>query len=192
VSTKISLTEAQSAFFGGFFIEKPMPKNYKIEKVDEVASKLQAAKSAALLQYQGLTAAQVAELRAKVKQAGGQMEVIKNSLIFRALAKIGINLPETLTGPTAITFCNTDEIAPLKEIETVNKDKEKTEFKYGIYGGKLLLADELKKFLSLPSKSALIAQLLGGLKNPLQRLSYAMRYNQTRLVLALKAISEKK
>lgn len=164
----------------------------KSEKVDVIAKSLTEAKSAALLQYQGLTAGDVSTLRAKVKSAGGSMEVIKNSLITRALAKLGITLPETLTGPTAITFCETDEIAPLKEIDLVNKAKEKTTFKYGIYGGKLLLADELKKFLTLPSKSALIGQLLGGLINPLQRLAYAMRYNQTRLVLALKAISEKK
>ncbi|MEK7528039.1 MAG: 50S ribosomal protein L10 [Patescibacteria group bacterium] len=166
-------------------------KTIKIEKVEAIAKRLGESKSAALLQYQGLSAGDISTLRDKVKATGGQIEVIKNSLISRALEKIGIKLPEILTGPTAITFCDTDETAPLKEIEQVNKTKEKTEFKYGIYGGKLLLIDELKKFLSLPSKSALISQLLGGLKNPLQRLVYAMRYNQTQLVLTLKAIAEK-
>ena len=167
-------------------------KTIKIDKVETIAKRLSESKYAALLQYQGLSAGDISTLRDKVKATGGQIEVIKNSLISRALEKIGIKLPEILTGPTAITFCDTDEIAPLKEIDAVNKSKEKTTFKYGIYGGKLLLVDELKKFLTLPSKSALISQLLGGLVNPLQRLAYAMRYNQTRLVLALKAISEKK
>ena len=139
-------------------------KTIKIEKVEAIAKRLGESKSAALLQYQGLSAGDISTLRDKVKATGGQIEVIKNSLISRALEKIGIKLPEILTGPTAITFCDTDETAPLKEIEQVNKTKEKTEFKYGIYGGKLLLIDELKKFLSLPSKSALISQLLGGLK----------------------------
>lgn len=167
-------------------------KAIKIDKVEAIAKRLTDSKSAALLQYQGLTAGDIATLRSKIKATGGTMEVIKNSLISRALEKIGIKLPEILTGPTAVTFCDTDEIAPLKEIDAVNKSKEKTTFKYGVYGGKLLLVDELKKFLLLPSKSTLISQLLGGLKNPLERLAYAMRYNQTRLVLALKAISEKK
>jgi large subunit ribosomal protein L10 len=167
-------------------------KTIKIDKVDAIAKRLSESKSAALLQYQGLTAGDIATLRSKIKATGGTMEVIKNSLISRALAKIGIKLPQELTGPTAITFCDTDEIAPLKEIESVNKTKEKTEFKYGIYNGQLLLIDELKKFLSLPSKSALISQLLADLINPLQRLVYTMRYNQTKLVLTLKAITEKK
>ncbi len=167
-------------------------KSNKINQVEEVSQKISAAKSAALIQYQGLNAAGVATLRDKVRAQGGQIEVVKNSLIARSLLKMGITLPEELSGPTAVVYSNTDEIAPLKEIDAVNKASDKTSFKYGIYGGKLLLADELKKFLSLPSKSALIAQFIGGLKNPLQRMVYAMRYNQTQLVLTLKAIADKK
>ncbi|MFA6602796.1 MAG: 50S ribosomal protein L10 [Candidatus Shapirobacteria bacterium] len=169
-----------------------MPKQIKIDQVNQITDRLNSAKSAALVQYQGLDADGTYDLRVKVKQAGGRIEVIKNSLIIRALSKMGITLPEPLTGPTALTFCETDEVAPLKEIEAVNKEKEKTSFKYGIYDGRLLLADELKKFLSLPSKSALISQLLGGLTNPLQRLAYALRFNQTQLALTLKALAEKK
>ncbi|MFA6518325.1 MAG: 50S ribosomal protein L10 [Candidatus Shapirobacteria bacterium] len=169
-----------------------MPNSKNIQQLKEVTKRLEATKSAALLQYQGLTAGQVSDLRAKVRQVGGEITVVKNTLLTRALAKIGIQMPEALTGPTAIVYCDQDEIAPLKEIETVNKDKEKTSFKYGIYNQKLLLADELKKFLSLPSKSALISQLLGGLQNPLLRLSYALRFNQTQLVLTLKALESKK
>lgn len=168
-----------------------MPSQAKIQKVEDVAQRLTEAKSAALVQYQGLNAADTASLRRSVKEKGGVMEVIKNSLIIRALEKIGITLPEELTGPTSIAFCNDDEIAPLKEIDKVNKDKEKTFFKYGIYDKKLLDATDLKKFLNLPSKSTLVAQLLGGLKNPLSRMAYAMRYNQTRLALVLKAIADK-
>ena len=169
-----------------------MPTKQKIQEVSDVVTKLTNAKSAALIQYQGLDAAGVTALRDKVKATGGLIEVTKNSLIFRALLKMGITLPEELKGPTAIAYSNTDEIAPLKEIDAVNKAKEKTSFKYGIYAGKLLSLDELKKFISLPSKSHLIAQFIGGLKNHLQRMVYAMRYNQTQLVLTLKAIADKK
>jgi len=169
-----------------------MPAIKKIEQVEQVAKKLAEAKSVALIQYQGLNAADVAQLRSDIKKNGGSLEVVKNSLITRALAKIGIKLPETLTGPTGIAYCNEDEIAPLKEIDKVNKAKEVTSFKYGIYDKKLLSLDELKSFLTLPSKSALISQLLGGLVNPLQRLAYAFRYNQTQLALTLKAVADKK
>jgi large subunit ribosomal protein L10 len=168
-----------------------MPASKKITQVEEVAKKLTEAKSVALVQYQGLNAADISELRANIRKNGGQMEVVKNSLITRALAKIGIQLPETLTGPTSITYCNEDEVAPLKEIDKINKAKEITAFKYGIYDKKLLSLDELKTFINLPSKTALISQFIGGLINPLQRLAYALRFNQTQLVLTLKALSEK-
>jgi len=169
-----------------------MAKIQKIEKVDEVVKRLSEAKSVAFIQYQGLTAGDVSNLRANVKNTGGAIEVVKNTLITRALKKMGLKSPEILTGPTAIAYCNADEIAPLKEIETINKSKEKTSFKFGIYDKKILSMEELKKFLSLPSKSALIAQFIGGLKNPLERLVYAMRFNQQQLVLTLKALGDKK
>ena len=169
-----------------------MPNQAKIDQVADVTQKLEAAKSAALIQYQGLDAAGIASLRDSVRQAGGKIEVVKNSLIVRALEALGVKLPEELTGPTAIAFCNDDEIAPLKEIDKVNKDKEVTSFKYGLYEKKLLALDELKKLLTLPSKSVLVAQIIGGLANPLQRLAYALKFNQHQLVLTLKALEEKK
>jgi len=168
-----------------------MPNQQNINQVADITSKLENAKSAALIQYQGLNAADISTLRDNVRANGGKIEVVKNSLITRALNAFGITLPETLTGPTAITFCNEDEVNPLKEINKVNKDHDFITFKYGIYDKKLLGTDELKQFISLPSKSTLIAQLLGDLINPLQRLAYACRFNQSQLALVLKAVADK-
>lgn len=168
-----------------------MPNQAKIDQVADITSKFEQAKSCALIQYQGLNAADVSALRDNVRANGGHIEVVKNSLITRALANIGITLPQTLTGPTAITFCNEDEVAPLKEVDKVNKTQDFITFKYGIFDKKLLELDQLKQFISLPSKSALMAQLLGGLVNPLQRLAYGLKYNQTQIALALKAVADK-
>ena len=168
-----------------------MPNQAKVDQVADITSKFEQAKSCALIQYQGLNAADISALRDNVRANGGRIEVVKNSLITRALKNLGITLPETLTGPTAITFCNEDEVNPLKEIDKVNKTQDFITFKYGIFDKKLLGLDELKQFIALPSKSTLIAQLLGGLVNPLQRLAYSMRYNQTQLALALKAVADK-
>lgn len=169
-----------------------MPNQTKIDQIADITAKLEQAKSAALIQYQGLNAADIASLRDNVRAKGGRIEVVKNSLIARCLNNLGINLPEPLVGPTAITFCNEDEVAPLKEIDKVNKTQDFITFKYGVYDKKLLSFNEVKQFLSLPSKSTLYGQLLGALTNPLQRLAYSMRYNQTMLALALKAAAEKK
>lgn len=169
-----------------------MPSKQKIDQVSQIADNLKSAKSAALLQYQGLSAQQLTALRAKVKQAGGQIQVAKNTLITLALQKLGLKLPRKLTRPTAIAYGISDEIASLKEIDKVNQENQKTEFKYGIYNQKLLSLDELKQLLSLPSSTQLMAKFISSLTNPLARLTYALKYNQTRLTLVLKAISDQK
>jgi len=166
-------------------------KQIKIDQVEKLTQDLKNTKSAALLQYQGLEANVINQLRADVKNNGGQINVIKNTLITKALRNIGITLPAKLIGPTAVVLCDTDEVAPLKLISKINKEKEKTEFKYGIYLQKLLSFDELKQFISLPSFTQLIANFISGLNNPLYRLAYAGKYHQTKLVLALKAIADK-
>jgi len=166
-------------------------KQAKIDQVNKLTENLKATKSAALLQYQGLGANDINTLRANVRNSGGHIDVIKNTLITLALKNIGIDLPEKLVGPTAVVLCDSDEVAPLKQIDKVNKEKEKTEFKYGLYQQKLLSLEELKQLISLPSLTHLIANFIAGLNNPLYRLTYALKFNQTKLALVLKAIADK-
>jgi len=164
----------------------------KIFVVEDLVEKLKAAKSAALIDYQGLNAEQTAELRKKIKAAGGIMEVIKNTLITRSLAKLGIDLDSQLEGPTAVVLANEDEVAPIKAVAEVAKEFKKPEFKFGVYNGKKLSLESLKRLVSLPSKQVLLSQIVGGLNNPLSRMIGSLKSNQTKLVLALKQIADNK
>jgi len=85
-----------------------MPTIEKIEKVLEITQNIKKAGSVVLFQYQGLTASDLAALRTKVKENGGVIEVIKNSLLSRAISQLGIKLPTELIGPTAVVFCQKD------------------------------------------------------------------------------------
>jgi len=169
-----------------------MTNQTKIYTVADLAEKIKSAKSVALIDYQGLTAMQVSDLRDKIREVGGVMEVTKNTFISRAFALAGVKLEENLTGPTALVFANESEITPLKAIAVFARTLEKPQFKLGTYLGKLLTVDDLKRFASLPGRETLYAQLVGGLANPLVRLVGALKYNQTKLVLTIKAISQKK
>ncbi|MFH1561630.1 MAG: 50S ribosomal protein L10 [Patescibacteria group bacterium] len=168
-----------------------MVKQAKLYAVEDLVEKFKSAKSSALVDYQGLTAEQITALRREVTESGGQMLVIKNTLISRALAKIGISLDQTLTGPTAVVFSNQDELASLKTIDETSKKLEKPEFKLGVLDNKLILADGLKKLVNLPSKEVLLAQFVGGLANPLVRLVLALKFNQSKLVMVLQAVADK-
>ena len=125
-----------------------MPAQSKIDQVKDVTDKLTAAKSAALIQYQGLTALDISDLRDKVRASGGRIEVIKNRLITLALKNLNIELPETLTGPTAIAFSNDDEISPLKEIDKVKPEDLTAHFVFDLfqsYGFPYEVSEELAK-----------------------------------------------
>jgi len=163
----------------------------KVFALEDLIEKIKTAKSAALIDYQGLTANQITDLRRKVKEAGGKIQVFKNTLITRALAQLGIELDQPLQGPTALVFANEDETAPLKIIDQSVKEIEKPEFKLGIFNQRLLSLEELKRLVGLPSKEALIAQFAGGLANPLSRLINSLNFNQRKLVLVLNQIAEK-
>jgi len=163
----------------------------KVYEVENIKASLKEAKSAALVDYQGLTAEQVREMRQAIKEKGGFMLVAKNTLISIALENLGIKLDSPLTGPTALVLSQEDEIAPLKVVDETKRQFEKPEFKAGIFEGKLISLPELEQLIKLPGRETLLAQFVNGLTNPLQRFALAGRYHQTKLVLTLKALSEK-
>ncbi len=168
-----------------------MTKQTKIYQVEDIKTRLEGSRSAALVDYQGLSAEQIAALRKEVKETGGVIEVAKNTLVQRALSRLGIELPEKLVGPTAVVYCEKDEVTPLKAIKKTADIHKKPEFKYGIYQNKLLSLDQLKELISLPSREQLLASLLSGLQSPLSRLTHALKFNQVKLLLTLKAATEK-
>ena len=164
----------------------------KVYEVENLKALLKESKSAALIDYQGLSAEQVRELRAKIKEPGGSMIVAKNTLLMLALKALGIKLEQILTGPTALVVANEDKIAPLKQVEKVRKELEKPEFNLGLFEGKLLDFTQLEQLINLPSKEVLLAQFIGGLNNSLFRFAYALNYHQQKLLLTLKAIQDSK
>lgn len=163
----------------------------KIYAVTDLAEKIKAAKTTVLIDYQGLTAKQIARLRSQIKESGGLIQVAKNTLITRALAQLGIGLDQILDGPTAIVFANEDEVSPLKIILRAAKELEKPEFKLGIYQKSLLSALEVKNLAGLPNREILLAQTIGSFNNPLFRLIQSLKSNQAKLILILKQIKEK-
>ena len=80
-------------------------------KVSEIAEKFQAASSVVVVDYRGLTVAQVTELRKQLREAGVEFKVYKNTLTRRAAEIAGVaGINEFLTGPNAIAFSNEDNL----------------------------------------------------------------------------------
>lgn len=144
----------------------------KAKIVDEIADKLKASKTVVIVDYRGLTVAEVTELRKQLRDAGVEFKVYKNSLTRRAAEAVELNnLNESLTGPNAIAFSNEDVIAPAKILNDFAKKHEALEIKAGVIEGNIASAEEVKALAELPSREGLLSMLLSVLQAPMRNLA---------------------
>ncbi|GAB7387308.1 50S ribosomal protein L10 [Bacillaceae bacterium] len=154
----------------------------KKQIVAEIAEKLRESKSTILTDYRGLNVAEITELRKKLREAGCEFKVYKNTLARRATAEVNLtDLDEHLVGPTAMAFSKDDVVAPAKILSDFAKEHEALEIKGGIVEGKIVGVDEIKAIASLPSREGLLSMLLSVLQAPIRNFA-----------LAVKAVAEQK
>ncbi|EGQ4262504.1 50S ribosomal protein L10 [Staphylococcus pseudintermedius] len=148
----------------------------KKQQVDVIADQLKGSVSTVVVDYRGLTVAEVTELRKQLREANVQYKVYKNTMLRRAAEKAGIEgLDEFLTGPTAVAFTTEDVVAPAKVIVGFAKEHEALEIKSGIMEGSVITADEVKTVGSLPSHEGLVSMLLSVLQAPMRNFAYAVK-----------------
>ncbi len=160
--------------------------------VEELAKKL-SAPSGVFVDYKGITVAEDTVLRRDLRAAGVDYSVVKNTLTRLAAKEVGLDgLDEILNGTTALAVSTTDMIAPAKILSKFAKDNEKFTIKMGFVEGKVITPAEVDALAQLPSKEELIAKALGGLNAPISGFVNVLNGNLRGLVVALKAIAEKK
>ncbi len=165
----------------------------KIKQVEELAKEASESGAIVFSDYRGLTVAEMTALRKKLSELGVDFRVVKNTLQRLALEKASLPLAEDFSGPTAALFSRSaDPIESVKALVTFLKEKAKGEVKAGFFEKARMGAEELLALAALPSKNVLQAQLVSRLSSPIYGLAYALSYNQTRLVLALNNIYNKK
>ena len=104
----------------------------KAEIVKQTTDMLNAAQSAIVVDYRGLTVAEVTDLRKQLRDAGIQMSVIKNKILDRAVEGTDYeDLRSTFVGPTAVAFSDEDPIAPAKILKKFADDHDALEIKGG-------------------------------------------------------------
>ncbi|MEH0022771.1 MAG: 50S ribosomal protein L10 [Desulfobacter sp.] len=133
----------------------------KQELVERLSKQLSEAEIAIVVDYKGLTVLQITELRAKLRDAGVQMEVVKNTLMRRASQGTGAEvLTDLYKGPNAIVTSQDDPVAPAKILADFAKDNEKLELKGAALSGSLLDEEGIKQLAKMPSKEELLAKLV--------------------------------
>ena len=144
--------------------------------VDALAEKLQNSTSAVFVDYKGITVAQDTELRRKFREAGVEYTVVKNTLTRFAANKAGYNqFDELLNGTTSMACTNGDPIAPARIVcEFAKKNKNVVSLKGGFVEGSVMSVEQLQGFGELPSKDALVAQVLGTFLAPISSLAFVL------------------
>ncbi|MDA8228369.1 MAG: 50S ribosomal protein L10 [Desulfitobacterium hafniense] len=161
--------------------------------VKEIKEKLSASIGAVLTDYRGLNVAEVTELRRKLREAGVEYKVVKNTLTRLAAAEIGLqDLNPYLEGPTAIAFGVNDAVAPAKIISDFAKDHNNLEIKAGILEGKVIDFAGVKALADLPSRDVLLAKVLGGMQSPMYGFAGSLQGVLRKFVYALEAVRQQK
>ncbi len=148
----------------------------KKQIVSSLAEQFKTAVSGVFVDYCGLTVEQDTQLRNKLREAGVEYKVIKNTLTRFAAKEVGFDeLDPILNGPTSLALSMTDEVAPAKVIAEFAKDNEQLEIKAGFLDGKVLALDEVKTLAATPNRETLIAKMLGSLNAPISNLARTLQ-----------------
>ncbi|MBR3269914.1 50S ribosomal protein L10 [Candidatus Saccharibacteria bacterium] len=145
-------------------------KDKKNELVADLTELLSGAKTTVYAKYQGLTVAEIQELRKAAREAGVKIKVVKNRLVKVAMGQIAVYKDTDTTGLTGqllYAVSDTDEVAPAKVLAEFAKKHDALVLAGGFSdAGNSLSEDEIKALAAMPSKNELIAQVVAQLLSP--------------------------
>ncbi|OGV96500.1 50S ribosomal protein L10 [Microgenomates group bacterium RBG_16_45_19] len=175
-----------------------MPSQKNLELVSAIEANLDQAQALIIADYSGLNVAAQTDLRLKTKAAGGLFTVAKNRLLALALknrlSDAAEPLQKVLTGPNAVLYGYTDAAAVAKVLVEFAKDHQSLNIKIGLFKPDILIltADQIKAIATLPTRTELLAQLIGQLNAPLAGLVNVLSGPQRQLVYVLDALCRQK
>jgi large subunit ribosomal protein L10 len=168
-----------------------MNRDEKAAVIDQVAEQIQESQAIFAIDFRGISVSQVADLRAKLREADASLRIVKNTLTERAADKAGAeDLKGFLDGPTAFTFVRGDAALAAKALAAFRKEHELLEFKGGTMEGSAVSADEILAISKLPSRDVLHGQLVGVLAHPISGLARTLNQLIQGLAVQLGQIAE--
>ncbi len=169
--------------------------NTKVQKREIVAQYgewLARSEAFVVTEYTGLTMKDMDALRSKIREAGGEFHVVKNTLVKLALKDADVDIEEEhFLGSTAIGFAFEDPPALAKAITDFAKDSNFVKVKVGYLDKQMMSAAEVKALADLPPLPVMRATLLGTLLAPASQLVRTLAEPGRQVAAVLKAFSER-
>jgi large subunit ribosomal protein L10 len=153
---------------------------------------IQKSEALVLIEYKGLSMKGIDPLRRKVRDASGELHVVKNTLVRLALEQAGHKIPvDFVTKSTAVGFAFTDVPGVAKVLTAAAKESEFIKVKGGLLGSQVLNAQQVQALAELPPLPVVRAQFLGLLSAPASRLTGIIASGVRQVVNVVKAYADK-
>lgn len=142
--------------------------------VAEVSAQLADAQTLVIAEYRGIEVSSMTKLRAKARENGVYLRVLKNTLVRRAVAGTQFEaLADQMVGPL-VYGVSADPVAAAKVLHQFAKEDNKIVIKAGSYNGKVLNAAEVAELASIPSREELLSKLLFVMQAPVSGFARAL------------------
>ena len=166
---------------GGPRVGENGPRQAKADAVADVQQRLQGSSAVVLTEYRGMTVHELADLRRRLREAGADYKVYKNTLATIAARNAGLaELEPSLEGPTAFAFTEGDPVVVAKRLSEFAKRVPTLVLKGGVLEGRVLSAGEIGALSTLDSREVMLAKAAGMFLSPIQKLAnlFAAPLNQ--------------
>ncbi len=149
-----------------------MSREEKAQTIDRLQEIFSSCSIGILTDYRGLSALEIAGLRNRLREAGVEYRVVKNTLARLAAQRVGKEgLPNFFEGPIAIAFGYGDIAESAKALaDYIRMSKIELSIKGGFLSDRLLTSEDVTTLSTLPSKKILLAKVVGGIQSPLSAL----------------------
>jgi large subunit ribosomal protein L10 len=170
-----------------------MPRPEKEQAVAVLEERFKRAKALVFANFQGLSSAQIVELRREFRKNQLEYYVIKNTMARRAAERAGLHeLSAFFVGPTGVCISYEDPARAFQLAHRMAQKFEKYQIKGGVLEGATVPAQEVEVLASLPTRPELLAQLAGVLQGPVQQLAGALHRLIQQLPGVLAEVQKKK
>jgi large subunit ribosomal protein L10 len=171
-----------------------MERTEKEQIVAEVVDVASRAHGMFFTDFTGLTVEQATELRREFRKSGVDYRVVKNTLIRKALERIGgyDQVFDRLVGPTGVAFAYEDPVAPAKIIQKFSDKHKKLSLKVCVLEHQVYDGARLKEIAAIPSRAEIMSAILGSLQSPMAGVPSAIQAVLRELVSVVDEVSKKK
>lgn len=170
-----------------------MKKQEKVEIVADIREKFQRAGATFIVDYKGMKAVDMTEIRKGLRDASVDFKVVRNTLTRRAVSGTPLeSISEKLVGTSAIAFAYNDAAAAAKLLTQYASERPSLKLVMGTLGHRQIGLEEIKGLAELPSRDVLLARLLGSMQSPVSGFVRVLAGVPQKFLYALNAIKDAK